>query len=449
MLILLLLLTAAYLIGLLLENEFNRRALSSFRYVIHVNGIRGKTSTCRAIDAALRTHYRTFTKTTGTDAAYIGVDGTEHPVRRFGPANIHEQIRTIRKARREGAEILILECMAVRPDLQKIAQDRILQSKISVITNVRYDHTFEMGDTLPEIAESLSAVIPDHGILISADPHAEEYWGEKCRQRGTRLITCPSTDTAAENEGIALAVARTLGIPESDAWDGLSRTKQDFGIRRVYRLGEVSGRQLAFLNLFSANDPQSTESNLADELRGAAKDSPADELREMKKNSPADELREMEKNSPAGELRAPAEVIFLYNHRPDRPDRAILFAKHFVPLHCNARWFISGKGGALAARLFREAGAENIRILGEKELTPEVLRNMIRTADPATDSERAAAPSAVSDDGHHPDANACSPADKTVPAARSECIPRILITGIGNIKGPAYHLIETLESGRT
>ncbi|SFR89791.1 poly-gamma-glutamate synthase PgsB [[Clostridium] aminophilum] len=437
MLILLLLLTAAYLIGLLLENEFNRRALSSFRYVIHVNGIRGKTSTCRAIDAALRTHYRTFTKTTGTDAAYIGVDGTEHPVRRFGPANIHEQIRTIRKARREGAEILILECMAVRPDLQKIAQDRILQSKISVITNVRYDHTFEMGDTLPEIAESLSAVIPDHGILISADPHAEEYWGEKCRQRGTRLITCPSTDTAAENEGIALAVARTLGIPESDAWDGLSRTKQDFGIRRVYRLGEVSGRQLAFLNLFSANDPQSTESNLADELRGAAK------------GSPADELREVEKNSPAGELRAPAEVIFLYNHRPDRPDRAILFAKHFVLLHRDARWFISGKGGALAARLFREAGAENIRILGEKELTPEVLRNMIRTADPATDSERAAAPSAVSDDCRHPDANACSPADKMVPAARSECIPRILITGIGNIKGPAYHLIETLESGRT
>ncbi|SET54508.1 poly-gamma-glutamate synthase PgsB/CapB [[Clostridium] aminophilum] len=410
MLILLLFLTAAYLAGLFLENEFNRRALSSFRYVIHVNGIRGKTSTCRAIDAALRTHYRVFTKTTGTDAVCIGVDGAEHPVKRLGPANIHEQIRTIRKARKEGAEVLILECMAVRPDLQKIAQERILRSKISIITNVRYDHTFEMGDTLPEIAESLSAVIPDHGILISADPHAEEYWGEKCRQRGTRLITCPSTDTAAENEGIALAVARTLGIPESDAWDGLSRTKQDFGIRRVYRLGEVSGRQLAFLNLFSANDPQSTESNLADELRGAAKDSPADELREVKKNSPA------------GELRAPAEVIFLYNHRLDRPDRAILFAKHFVPLHRDARWFISGKGGALAARFFREAGAENIRILGEKELTPEVLRNMIRTTDPA---------------------------DKTVPAARSECIPRILITGIGNIKGPAYHLIETLESGRT
>ncbi|MCR4629316.1 MAG: poly-gamma-glutamate synthase PgsB [Clostridium sp.] len=389
MLILLLLLTAAYLIGLLLENEFNRRALSSFRYVIHVNGIRGKTSTCRAIDAALRTHYRTFTKTTGTDAAYIGVDGTEHPVRRFGPANIHEQIRTIRKARREGAEILILECMAVRPDLQKIAQDRILQSKISVITNVRYDHTFEMGDTLPEIAESLSAVIPDHGILISADPLAAEYWGEKCRLRGTRLITCPSTDTAAENAGIALAVAQVLGIPETDAKEGLTHIKQDFGIRRVYDLGSftvnhadnLAGksavRPVFFLNLFSANDPQSTESNLKDEL-----------------------------------YHAPAEVIFLYNHRLDRPDRAILFAKHFVPLHRDARWFISGKGGALAARLFREAGAENIRILGNKELTPEMLRNMIRTV-------------------------------------KSECAPRILITGIGNIKGPAYHLIETLEVRRT
>ncbi len=60
---------------LLLEAYLNRKYLASFRAVIHVNGIRGKTSTCRAIDAALRTRYRVFTKTTGTDAAMIDVSG--------------------------------------------------------------------------------------------------------------------------------------------------------------------------------------------------------------------------------------------------------------------------------------------------------------------------------------------------------------------------------------
>ena len=35
-----------------IENRINRACLASFRAVIHVNGIRGKTSTCRLIDAA-------------------------------------------------------------------------------------------------------------------------------------------------------------------------------------------------------------------------------------------------------------------------------------------------------------------------------------------------------------------------------------------------------------
>jgi len=52
---------AAFLLlcgALALEKRRNDRALSSFRAVIHVNGIRGKTSTCRLLDAARRDpHY--------------------------------------------------------------------------------------------------------------------------------------------------------------------------------------------------------------------------------------------------------------------------------------------------------------------------------------------------------------------------------------------------------
>lgn len=86
MLICSLILLAGYLVWLLGEAYINRRARRSFRHVIHVNGIRGKTTTCRLIDACLRqAGFRVFTKTTGTDPIYIDTAGVEHPIRRRGP----------------------------------------------------------------------------------------------------------------------------------------------------------------------------------------------------------------------------------------------------------------------------------------------------------------------------------------------------------------------------
>ena len=54
MLVLGLLLLAGYLAFLLWEKWANDRALRSFRHVIHVSGIRGKTGVCRLLDAHLR-----------------------------------------------------------------------------------------------------------------------------------------------------------------------------------------------------------------------------------------------------------------------------------------------------------------------------------------------------------------------------------------------------------
>ena len=58
--------------ALLIEKAQNDRNLQSFRFVIHVNGIRGKTDVCRRIDALLRGNgLRVFTKTTGTHPCYL------------------------------------------------------------------------------------------------------------------------------------------------------------------------------------------------------------------------------------------------------------------------------------------------------------------------------------------------------------------------------------------
>lgn len=367
---------------LLLEAYLNRKYLASFRAVIHVNGIRGKTSTCRAIDAALRTRYRVFTKTTGTDAAAIDVSGIEHPVRRLGPANIHEQLRMIRRAHKEGAEILILECMAVNPVLQKTAQEQIVRGSICVITNVRYDHVFEMGDTKEEIASALSAVIPEHGVLVTADPLGETYFGDACRRKGTELVLCLPDEneagTAAENELIARAVSRRLGITEEEFLRSRSRVQEDFGVRRIYDVTTSEGIPCRFLNLFSANDPESTHTNLDDAL-GRMKKLPAD--------SPGE--------GPAG-----VPLVFLYNHRADRPDRALLFARHFIPQYLGVPVYLSGEGASLAGRMFRKAGAGDVRVLGKQDVT-----------------------------------------DLNIPGL----LPGTLIAGIGNIKGPAFDLILKLE----
>lgn len=54
MLYLALLLTIGYVGYLVWEKRTNDKRLASFQWVIHVNGIRGKTSVCRLIDAVLR-----------------------------------------------------------------------------------------------------------------------------------------------------------------------------------------------------------------------------------------------------------------------------------------------------------------------------------------------------------------------------------------------------------
>ena len=151
-----------------------RRALkdrAKLAHVVHVNGIRGKSTVTRLIDAGLRAGgWKVFCKTTGTVPMTIGVDNVARPLIRRGRANIREQLDILHRAAREGAQILVLECMAVDPALQNVAQHRMVRGDVGVITNVRLDHTEEMGETLEEICNSLSNTIPRNGYLFTADP---------------------------------------------------------------------------------------------------------------------------------------------------------------------------------------------------------------------------------------------------------------------------------------
>lgn len=320
-----LLLTAAYLAYLLYERWANERARRSFLHVIHVSGIRGKTSTCRLIDAHLRgAGYKVFTKTTGSTPFYIGVDGVEHQLRRLGPANIAEQLRMIRRAHRQGAEILILECMAVQPELQVTAQRDIVKGDLNVITNVRYDHIFEMGEELPDIAECLSAVIPKNGALFTADRDFFPFFQEKCGKLGTEAVLCEENQwTKNENEAIAVALGSYLDIEPATFPDHVRGYHEDFGAHKLYPTAAGGG----FLSLFSANDPQSTKM-LLDRF-----------------------------------IQEPEKAVFLYNSRVDRPDRLLLFIRRFFTQFPHGKILVMGEGRLAACRLLKKAGCKDVEIV--------------------------------------------------------------------------------------
>lgn len=90
-------------------------------------------------------------------------------------------------------------------------------------------------------------------------------------------------------------------------------------------------------------------------------------------------------------------LCFLYNHREDRPDRALLFARHFFPFYKNHTVYLTGSGAALPKRLFARAGVTDLRVARDYR----------------------------------------------------ECLKQIpsgaLLVGIGNIKGAGYRMIKELE----
>ena len=244
-------------------------ALKSIPVRIHVNGSRGKSSVTRLITAGLRASgKRVIAKTTGSAPRIIYEDGTEEPISRRGKPNVKELVPFFRIAKRRRAEAVVVECMAILPELQKITERTIVQSTIGVLTNVRPDHIGEMGNTLKEIAVSLSETVPKKAVFFTT----EDRYFDIFKQKAKRLQTqCNPIETAAptdeemmrfpyvehkENVALALNVCKYLGIERAAALEGMHNAEPDIGVLRIHRI-EEDGKLIEFINAFSANDPES------------------------------------------------------------------------------------------------------------------------------------------------------------------------------------------------
>lgn len=258
-----------YLLKIIFEKKRLYKNRKKIKILIHVNGVRGKSTVSRLIDAGLRDGKRKiFTKVTGTSPKYIDIYGNEKELKRKGKANIREQIEIINKAANLGAEIVILECMAVKSEFQKVCEEKILKSDISIITNVREDHLDEMGRDLNEIAKSLGQTISSNGSFITGDKKYFKYFKKIANSKNTKasLITFTKKEYEKidfpENVTLAIEVCRILGINEKEALFKMKEYKKDIGILREINFKNKWGKKICFLNLMAANDPDSTKNIL-------------------------------------------------------------------------------------------------------------------------------------------------------------------------------------------
>ncbi|HVK26205.1 MAG TPA: poly-gamma-glutamate synthase PgsB [Actinokineospora sp.] len=263
------------LVAGVLERRNHTARLLSIPERVLVNGIRGKSSITRLCAGALRGGgLVTVAKTTGTAARFIHPDATEEPVyRKFGIANIVEQIGVVRRAAAYRPDALVIECMAVMPDLQEINQTILIRSTIGVLCNVREDHLAEMGPTLDDVARSLSRSMPVGGVCVTAERDRLPILRAEAARRDCELVvvdpeSVSDTDMAGfgwitfkENVAIALAVADLLGVNRASALAGMWAAPPDPGVLVVqnYRHGDAL---LRVANVFAANDPESTLMNI-------------------------------------------------------------------------------------------------------------------------------------------------------------------------------------------
>ena len=314
-----------------MEAFIYRRLLERIPLRVHVNGIRGKSQTTELITYGMQAAgIKAMGKVTGSVPTLLHTNGRRTKIKRIAPTSIREQRRVIRQAVKERAQVLVLECMAIKPELQRVSEQRMVRSQIGIITNVRPDHINVFGESGEEIARALTCTIPSHGTLFTAEETHRTILAQEAEKRGTKLV-CVSTEEQidpaleeqipawihAENLALALAVCEHVGAPRDAALRGMLSITKDPSSFTIIHL-TVNGKPVHFANAFSGNDPISTKIMLEKTLSS---------------------------------LEGARPLVGLFNHRKDRFFRVQTFAEFARKATFN-RLFLIGDRLSNSQRLF-------------------------------------------------------------------------------------------------
>jgi len=235
---------------LIIDTYLLRKARKNIKLVIHVNGTRGKSSVVRMLDEVFRQNgYRTFSKVTGTLPMYRDCNGNEHHINR-NAVTILEQKTILKRAAKDLAEVLIIECMALKDTVQEHSE-HILKADIAVITNVRTDHLEIMGTSKDEIARTMFKMTSKKQTIIVGDCYLKELYPDSD-------IICADHNHTLENEikentNIVLEIVQQLGLDVEKSITAIQLSKKDVGSKRVI---EYQSNEILFG--FSMNDLETT-----------------------------------------------------------------------------------------------------------------------------------------------------------------------------------------------
>lgn len=383
---------AAMLSGLgALESHLHNRLLRNIPYRIHVNGTRGKSSVTRLIAAGLRAGgIATCAKTTGTVPRMIFPDGSEYPVYRPSRSNIIEQLRVVRAAAACKAQALVIECMALNPQLQSVCELKIVKSTHGVVTNARPDHLDVMGPTEVDVARAMAGTMPVGGRFYTAEQDHLGVFEMAAHDRGSSVHAVGDEQVAnvtwddlsgfahiehPDNVALALKVCQDLGVPRRTALEGMWAATPDAGVLQMYSVRQRE-REIAFVNGFAANDPESTGHNW---------------------------------NMVVGRFTGFDQRVALFNCRADRTDRSIQLADACLKWKPADRYVLVGSATDVFARRALANGMNPSRLLSAERLPTENVLNNIEQG-----------------------------------AGRSA-----MVMGMGNIAGPGMQIIDYFRSRGT
>ena len=265
-----LILIGLYVLFLRIEKVNHEKRVKSIPLRIWVNGSRGKSSVTRLIAAGLRGGgKKVIAKTTGTRASFVVDSEHEEPVTRLGMPNIREQVRIYKKAAPQNPDAIVVECMALRPDLQYSEAVHIVKPNTVVITNLRSDHLDVMGPTVKDIAKHFLNALPKNATLFLGDDAIIKD-NERIIRKKKAEVHVSDTERLPDhiisdfhyiehkaNVALALDVCKHFNVNENDALRAMRQATPDPGVLRKHTL-TIAGKETTLINAMAANDPDST-----------------------------------------------------------------------------------------------------------------------------------------------------------------------------------------------
>ena len=249
------------------------KALWAIPTRVLVTGTRGKSSTVRLIHAALLAGgIPTIGKMTGTSSRELDTLGNEYVTNRVGQVSVLEVLETVhRNMKRNGPapEAVVLECMAVSPDLIQLLSSRIVKPTTVVITNALWDHLEEEGTTLEDIAISLSGAMPGADLIVTSE-HRDTTRSVLAYEASLQDVVFDGVDGASlspetravapgahpDNIAMAIAVAESAGVDPATALRGIaSATVEPLPVEAVTL--EMDGIRWTYRDIGSVNDTDS------------------------------------------------------------------------------------------------------------------------------------------------------------------------------------------------